>query len=63
MVFRITGFTLQRTIKQQSLQGKKLKPGEEIKPGDLAFFAEKGSNINHVGIFLMMRRSFTFTGR
>ncbi len=52
MVFKITGYQLQRTIKQQSLQGKKLKPEEEIRPGDLAFFAEKGSNVNHVGIIL-----------
>jgi cell wall-associated NlpC family hydrolase len=52
MVFRITGFSLQRDVKQQSMHGKKLKSFDEALPGDLCFFAEKGGNVNHVGIIM-----------
>jgi len=52
MVFKITGFSLLRTIKQQSVQGKKINRSEEAKPGDLAFFSEKGKVPSHVGIIL-----------
>ncbi len=52
MVFKITGYSLQRTVKQQSLQGKKISAEEEPRPGDLAFFADKGKEASHVGIIL-----------
>jgi hypothetical protein len=52
MCFKIAGHSLQREAKQQALQGKKLKNFDEAAPGDLAFFAEKGGNVNHVGIVL-----------
>ena len=52
MVFKITGYFLQRDVRQQSLQGKKIKTYEEAKPGDIAFFAEKGETVKHVGIIL-----------
>ncbi|NOT76773.1 MAG: C40 family peptidase [Cyclobacteriaceae bacterium] len=52
MVFKITGYSLQRTANQQSNQGKKIKSGEELCVGDLAFFAEKNGSVNHVGIIL-----------
>ncbi len=52
MTFKIAGFPLHRDVKQQSLQGKKIKTFNESAVGDLAFFAEKGGNISHVGIIL-----------
>lgn len=52
MSFKITGYSLQRTIKQQLVQGKKVNDGEQVKPGDLAFFSEKGKTPTHVGIIL-----------
>ncbi len=52
MVFRITGYSIQRDVKQQSMHGKKLKSFDEALPGDLAFFAEKGGNVNHVGVIM-----------
>ncbi len=51
MAFKISGYSLQRTVKQQSAQGKKMKFTEAV-PGDLAFFSDKGNTITHVGIFL-----------
>lgn len=52
MVFKIAGYSLQRDTRQQSVQGRKIKSFEEAKPGDLAFFSEKGGLVNHVGIIL-----------
>lgn len=51
MVFRIGGYSMQRDVKQQSVHGKKLKSFDEALPGDVAFFAEKGT-VNHVGIVM-----------
>ena len=52
MVYKMTGYALQRDVHQQSIQGKKIKSHGEAKPGDLAFFSEKGGTVNHVGIIL-----------
>ncbi len=52
MAFKIAGYSLQRDVRQQSLQGKKIKAYEEARPGDIAFFADKGENIKHTGIIL-----------
>lgn len=52
MVYRITGYPMQRDVHQQALQGKKIKTFEEAQPGDLAFFADKGGEVAHAGIIL-----------
>jgi hypothetical protein len=52
MVFKITGYSLHREIRQQSVQGKKIKAFSEALPGDLLFFSEKGGVVSHVGILL-----------
>lgn len=51
MVFKITGFSLQREARQQALQGKKIKSFAESLAGDVAFFSEKGA-VTHTGIIL-----------
>jgi hypothetical protein len=52
MVYKIGGYSLHRDTVQQSLQGKKVKSFEEARQGDLAFFSEKGSVVNHVGMVI-----------
>ncbi len=52
MVFKITGYSLQRDVRQQSVQGKKVKTFAEALPGDLLFFSEKAATVSHVGILL-----------
>jgi len=52
MVYKIAGYTLHRELKQQSMQGKRIRTFEEALPGDLAFFAEKGGVVKHAGILL-----------
>lgn len=52
MVYKITGFALQRDVRQQSLHGKKITTFADALPGDLLFFSEKGTTVSHVGILL-----------
>ena len=52
MAYKLNGFTLKRTAKEQSLQGEPLSFIEEAKAGDLAFFDNKEGVIDHVGILL-----------
>ncbi|MEM9075432.1 MAG: C40 family peptidase [Bacteroidota bacterium] len=52
MVYRINGYQLFRDAEQQSKQGDALSFIEESEPGDLAFFDNKESIIDHVGIIL-----------
>lgn len=52
MVFRIAGYSLPRTLKQQAAHGKKLGALAEAQPGDLAFFTTKGNAPSHVGLVL-----------
>ena len=52
MVYKISGYSLQRDVNQQSLQGKKIKSFSEAKAGDLVFFSERSGNPTHVGIIL-----------
>ena len=52
MAFKITGYTLHRNTNQQAIQGKKIRAFEESKPGDLAFFSEKGTTVTHAGIIM-----------
>lgn len=52
MVYKIAGYSLARESPQQAIQGKKIKSFEDAKPGDLAFFSEKGGAVAHVGIIM-----------
>ncbi len=52
MVFRIAGYSLQRDVKQQATQGKKIKSYAEAVVGDVAFFTDKDGQLSHVGIIL-----------
>ena len=52
MVFKISGYRLQRDSAQQALQGKPVAAPHEAKAGDLAFFTNANGKINHVGILL-----------
>ena len=52
MVYKIAGYSLQRESRHQAIQGKKIKTFEESKPGDLAFFSEKGGAVTHVGMIV-----------
>jgi len=51
-VFKICGYPLLRDSPQQALQGKPVKSMAKARPGDLAFFANKASKIEHVGLLL-----------
>ena len=52
MVYKITGYSIQRNLNQQATAGKRIKTFAEAKLGDLAFFSEKGGAPTHVGIVL-----------
>ncbi len=54
VVFKIAGFALPRTCKQQANTGEACYLFNETRPGDLIFFTDNDEeeNINHVGIFL-----------
>ena len=52
MVYKITGYSIQRSVSQQATAGKKIKTFSEGKLGDLAFFSEKAGAPTHVGIVL-----------
>lgn len=51
-VYRLNGLSLPRNSRQQFQAGKAVKK-DNLKPGDLVFFATKGgSRVTHVGIFI-----------
>jgi len=52
MVYKINGYSLERTAEGQSKQGEALSFIEESEPGDLAFFDDTEGTIDHVGIIL-----------
>lgn len=52
MVYKINGYSLERTAEGQSKQGEALSFIEESEPGDLAFFDDNEGIIDHVGIIL-----------
>ncbi|WP_405413844.1 NlpC/P60 family protein [Maribacter sp. Asnod1-A12] len=52
MVYRINGYHLLRTAKNQSAQGSALSFVEESEAGDLAFFDNVSGDIDHVGIIM-----------
>jgi cell wall-associated NlpC family hydrolase len=51
MYDRVFNMQLPRTAREMSMIGNKVDKNE-LKPGDLVFFQTKGSQINHVGIFI-----------
>ena len=63
MVFKITGYTLQREVSQQMQQGKMVKGFSEAKPGDLAFFQDQDGKNIHVGIVLEDDKIIHSSGR
>jgi len=50
IVFKISGYSLQRELTQQANQGKKVAAYADAKPGDLAYFHDENGIVNHVGI-------------
>ncbi len=52
MVYKINGYHLLRTAESQSKQGTALSFVEESEAGDLAFFDNTNSEIDHVGIIM-----------
>jgi len=63
LVFRIGGYFLKRDAWQQENQGIPIESNEEIKPGDLAFFAKPGGDVSHVGIILGNSKIIHASGR
>lgn len=53
-VFKALGISLDRTAAMQSKQGKKIQNANDVKKGDLLFFANTGnrSGITHVAIYI-----------
>ncbi|MEM7548549.1 MAG: C40 family peptidase [Bacteroidota bacterium] len=60
-IFRISGYNLPRDAWQQSKLGKSID-FEDLRPGDLAFFATKDNRINHVGLLLEERKIIHASG-
>jgi hypothetical protein len=52
MVFKISGYKLERDSIRQAGQGKLVARFEDVGPGDLAFLTSGSGAINHVGIVL-----------
>jgi cell wall-associated NlpC family hydrolase len=52
MIFRISGYSVPRTVKSQAMHGKKLDSLAEARPGDIAFFTTKGSTPSHAGLVM-----------
>lgn len=52
MVFRISGYPLQRDAGQQANQGKKVRSLAEARPGDILFFSSNGKEVGHCGILI-----------
>lgn len=50
-VFRKLGIELNRSSKDQAIQGKKVAK-DDLRPGDLVFFNTNGKGISHVGIYV-----------
>ena len=63
MVFKISGYPLQRDIRQQAAHGKKVGSIDETKPGDIAFFTAGKNIIAHCGIILEGKRIIHCLGR
>ncbi|HYF66891.1 MAG TPA: C40 family peptidase [Ohtaekwangia sp.] len=63
MVFRISGYSLNRDAWQQARQGKFIATFAEMKPADLVFFQNDAGKIVHVGIFLGGDRIIHASGR
>ena len=56
------GLTVPRTSREQSEQADAVKP-RNLKPGDLVFFKVDSRKVNHVGIYIGRRNSYTRRAR
>lgn len=63
MAFKISGYSLQREVAQQSNQGRKIKDFAEAQAGDLLFFKDGHGEVNHVGIMFDEERIVHADGR
>lgn len=61
MVFKISGYRLERDSAMQAKQGRSVESLEKAEPGDLCFFGTK-TKINHVGILLENERIIHASG-
>ena len=50
--YRLAGITLPRTAQDQFDAGPQLPPGTPLEPGDLVFFGDSSSTVDHVGIYI-----------
>ncbi|RKP48038.1 NlpC/P60 family protein [Cohnella endophytica] len=50
-VFKKLGISLNRSSRDQAIQGKKVSR-DNLRPGDLVFFNTNGKSISHVGIYV-----------
>jgi hypothetical protein len=50
-IFAENGYGLPRTSREQSLIGVEV-PLDQVQPGDLLFFADRGRDVSHVGLYL-----------
>lgn len=50
--YKVAGITLPRVAQDQYDATTKLGPGGPLEPGDLVFFGESTTDINHVGIYV-----------
>lgn len=62
--YKTLGITLDRSSKQQSEQGKRIRWKKRIRPGDLVFYkGSTGDDVGHVGIVVAKgddKKSFSF---
>lgn len=63
MVFKISGYSLQRDAAQQAGQGRPVESLDAYKPGDVAFFQNPEGRINHTGIILAADKIIHASGK
>lgn len=63
MVFKISGYRLQRDASQQATQGRVVETLAEARQGDLAFFQDEQGRITHTGILLAENRIIHASGK
>ncbi len=63
MVYKLSGFSLQRDASQQAFEGETLNFLSEAQPGDLLFFDNEEGNIVHVGLLLNENKIIHASGK